>query len=194
MRRLSKTLTAAAVLLTLASLTACGGDGDTGGLDGIGGIGGTDGKASPPKAKDVASMVRFVNEHAVCKDLETEASAGGAARKSFAKLPEGTAGGVKERAFCEADRGEPIVLLVVSDMKKFTQGLKAKKAAGEDGVALVGANFAVVPDDGDTARALTTAGMLLASCDAEFNSKIPSGFTKSKGAVEGCVLTDFFPV
>ncbi|MFD6877200.1 MULTISPECIES: hypothetical protein [unclassified Streptomyces] len=191
MRRLSKSLTAAAALLALASLTACGGEGDTGGLDGIGAI---EGKSNLPKAKDVASMVRFVNEHAVCKDLETEASAGGAARASFAKLPEGTAGGVKERAFCEADRGEPIVLLVVSDMKKFTQGLKAKKAAGEDGVALVGANFAVVPDDGDTARALTTAGMLLASCDAEFNSKIPSGFTKSKGAVEGCVLTDFFPV
>ncbi|MEU6313467.1 hypothetical protein [Streptomyces sp. NPDC047014] len=181
--RLTKTLTAAAALIALTALTGCG-DGE-GALDeGIGG-------KKLPKAKDVAAMERFVNTYTVCKDLETEATAGEAAKDAFAKMP---AGGVKERAFCEAERGEPIVLLTVSDMKKFQKGLKEKVAAGQYGGALVGADFAVVPEATVTTRALKSSGLLILSCMPDFNSKIPSGYTKREGGVEGCVMTDYFPV
>ncbi|MFE9564092.1 hypothetical protein ACFYM0_23625 [Streptomyces sp. NPDC006487] len=185
--RLFKTLTVTTTaLLALTALTACGGDGDEAAT-------GTGGK-SLPKANDVASMERFVNQYAVCKDLETEASAGGAAREAFADLPEGSKGGVKERAFCEAERGEPIVMLAVSDMKKFVAGLKAKKEEGKDGVALVGADFAVLPSDGETSTALKNAGLIIASCDADYNSKIPSGYFKRESTAEGCIMTDYLPV
>ncbi|MGW7313862.1 hypothetical protein [Streptomyces sp. NPDC054854] len=43
------------------------------------------------------------------------------------------------------------------------------------------------------ARALTPAGVLLASRDPKFDSKIPTGYTQGKSAVEGCLLTDFLP-
>uniref|UniRef100_A0AAU2JTU7 Lipoprotein n=1 Tax=Streptomyces sp. NBC_00049 TaxID=2903617 RepID=A0AAU2JTU7_9ACTN len=182
--RLSRTLTAGAALVALATLTGCGEDGEA--------ATGTDGK-SLPKAKDVAAMVRFVNQYTVCKDLETEAKAGGSAKKAFAKLPEGSGNGVKERAFCEAERGQPIVMLTVSDMKKFVAGLKAKEDAGEDGVAMVGADFAIVPGDNGTSTALKASGLLIASCKADFNSKIPSGYLKREGLVQGCLMTDYFP-
>lgn len=194
--RLSRTLTAGAALIALASLTGCGGDGNAQVDSGIGSQPngkGESGGTSLPKAKDVAAMERFVNQYTVCKDLETEATAGGAAREAFEKLPQGAAGGVKERAHCEAERGQSIALLTVSDMKKFVQGLKAKQAAGEDGAALVGADFAVVPSDGDTMRALKPSGLLVASCNADFNRKIPSGYVKREGTVDGCVLTDYLP-
>ncbi|MGW0364341.1 hypothetical protein [Streptomyces sp. NPDC002990] len=188
--RLSRTLTAGAALVALASLTGCGGG--EGQVDA--GIGSQPTGPSLPKAKDVASMERFVNQYTVCKDLETEATAGEAARTAFETVPEGAGAGVKERAFCEAERGQPIVLLTVSDMKKFLLGLKAKEEAGKDGVALVGADFAVVPDDGGTVGALKSSGLLVASCKTDFNSKIPSGYIKREGTVQGCLMTDYFPV
>ncbi|WP_327254244.1 hypothetical protein [Streptomyces sp. NBC_01244] len=182
--RLFKTLTVTTTaLLALTALTACGGDSDE--------VATGSGGKSLPKANDVASMERFVNQYAVCKDLETEATAGGSAREAFADLPEGSKGGVKERAFCEAEKGDPIVLMAVSDMKKFVAGLKAKKAEGKEGMALVGADFAVVPSEAETSTALKSAGLLIASCDADFNSKIPSGYIKREGTVEGCILTDY---
>lgn len=186
--RLLKTLTVTTTaLLALTALTACGGDGDDQVATGSGG-------KSLPKAKDVASMERFVNQYALCKDLETEATAGGAAKEAFADLPEGSKGGVKERAFCEAERGEPIVMLTVSDMNKFVAGLKAKKDEGKDGLAMVGADFAIVPSEPETANALKSAGLLIVSCDADFNSKIPSGYIKRESNVDGCLKTDYFPV
>ncbi|WKV72686.1 hypothetical protein AW27_014820 [Streptomyces sp. PCS3-D2] len=182
--RQTRTLAAAAALVALTALTGCG-DGEAQ-QTGFGG-------KSLPKAKDVASMVRFINQHTVCKDLETEATAGGFAKSATKKLPNGAEGGVKERAFCESDQGDPMVLLVISDMKKFEQGLKAKKEAGEQGRALVGADFAVVPEDGETVTALTSAGMLIVSCDERLNSKIPSGYSKREASAKGCIRTDYIP-
>ncbi|MFJ3841394.1 hypothetical protein ACIPY6_38615 [Streptomyces sp. NPDC090054] len=187
--RLSRTLIAGAALVAVASLTGCGGDG---GGDVFGGP--LDGK-SLPKAKDIASMERFVNRYTVCKELETDATLGkhSEAAREFEGLPKGAQAGVKERAFCEADRGQPIALVAVSDMKKFLVASKASEDAGNDASALVGADFAVVPTDSDTSQALKSSGLLVASCNANFNSKIPSGYTKSENIVKGCVLTDYIP-
>ncbi|MFF5705204.1 hypothetical protein ACFY7H_22280 [Streptomyces sp. NPDC012794] len=85
--------------------------------------------------------------------------------------------------------------MAVSGMKKFQQALKANDSAGKEGdaVALVGADFAIVPTGGDTTLALKPSGLLVASCSATFNTKIPSGYTKNEGKIDGCVTTDYFP-
>ncbi|MFA7763038.1 hypothetical protein [Streptomyces sp. NRRL S-448] len=184
--RLSRTLTAGAALIALASLTGCAGDGEA--------AAGSGGK-SLPKAKDVAAMERFVNQYTPCTDLETNPPEGRHGGTEFEDLPKGAGAGVKEQMYCDADRGH-IALVAISDMKKFQQALKANDAAGKesDAVALVGVDFAVVPTEGDTARALKSSGLLVASCSAKFNSKIPSGYTKKEGKVEGCITTDYLPV
>ncbi|MFJ5808019.1 hypothetical protein [Streptomyces sp. NPDC093093] len=189
---MSRTLMAGAALIALASLTGCGGDGDAQVDAGIGSQpGGKDesGGKSLPKAKDVAAMERFVSQYTVCNDLETDATLGqySETASEFKDLPKGAEAGVKERAYCKAERAQPIALLTISDMKKFLQALKTDDDAG----ALVGADFAVVPTDDGTTRALASSGLLVASCNADFNSKIPSGYTKRESGVEGCVMTDY---
>ncbi|MFB7836228.1 hypothetical protein [Streptomyces sp. NPDC056056] len=179
--RLSRTLSATVAAAALTALTACGSNDDTGG-QGL------------PKAKDVAAMERFVSQYTVCKELRAENPSEQGNRSDFEDLPKGTGAGVKERAYCEADRGQPIALVAVSDMKKFVQALKANEQAGKDSTgALVGADFAVIPTDDTTTRALKAAGLLVASCDPTFNARIPSGYTKREGLVDGCVMTDFIP-
>ncbi|MDA5279938.1 hypothetical protein [Streptomyces sp. Isolate_45] len=181
--RLSRTFTAGAALIALASLTACGGDGDT--------LAGSGGK-SLPKAKDVAAMERFVNTYTSCTDLETYAPERKYGGNEFEDIPKGTEAGVKEKMYCDAETGH-IALVAISDMKKFQQALKANDAAEKQAVVLVGVDFAVVPNAGDTMRALKPSGLLVASCSAKFNSELPSGYTKTDGKVEGCILTDYFP-
>ncbi|MGW5847860.1 hypothetical protein ACWFQ8_07800 [Streptomyces sp. NPDC055254] len=196
--RLSRTLTAGAALIALASLTGCGGGGDAQVDSGIGdqpNVKGPSGGKSLPKAKDVAAMERFVSQYTVCKDLKTDATLGkySETASAFEDLPKGAEAGVKERAYCEAERGEPMALLTISDMQKFLRAAKANEDAGKDTAAMVGADFAVVPGDGDTLRALKPSGLLVASCNADFNRKIPSGYLKREGTVDGCVLTDYLP-
>ncbi|MFG2487641.1 hypothetical protein ACGFSI_33440 [Streptomyces virginiae] len=183
--RLSRTLTAGAALMALASLTGCGGGGEA--------AAGSGGK-SLPKAKDVAAMERFVNQYTPCTDLETNPPEGRHGGTQFEDVPKGAGAGVKEQMYCDADRGH-MALVAISDMKKFQQALKANDTAGKggDAAALVGVDFAIVPTDGDTMHALKSSGLLLASCSAEFNSEIPSGYTKNKGKVEGCITTDYLP-
>ncbi|RKT05409.1 hypothetical protein BX286_3405 [Streptomyces sp. 3211.6] len=186
--RLSRTLTAGAAVVALASLTGCGGGGEA--------EAGSGGK-SLPKAKDIAAMERFVSQYTTCKDLQPEAPLAkhSDTRREFANYPKEPGAGVREQAYCEAERGQPIALLGISDMKKFQQALKANADAekSEAAAALVGADFAVVPTDDDSTRALKSSGLLIASCDAKYNSKIPSGYLKREGAVEGCLLTDYLP-
>lgn len=181
--RLPQTLSATvAIAAALTALTACGTSEETAGGQGL------------PKAKDVAAMERFVSRYTVCKELRAEKPSAQKNRSDFEDLPMGAAAGVKERAYCEAERGEPIALVAVSDMKKFVQALKANEQAGKNSTgALVGQDFAVIPTDDDTTRALKTAGLLIASCDPKFNDRIPSGYTKRQGLVDGCVMTDFIP-
>ncbi|MGW6866140.1 hypothetical protein [Streptomyces sp. NPDC054901] len=137
-------------------------------------------------------MERFVNQYTACTDLETYPPDGQHGGKEFEDVPKGAEAGVKEQMYCEADRGD-IALVAISDMKKFQQALKANDAAEKQAVLLVGADFAVVPNAGDTARALKPSGLLTVSCSAKFNSEIPSGYTKTEGKVEGCILTDYLP-
>ncbi|MFG2667346.1 hypothetical protein ACGFY6_24280 [Streptomyces sp. NPDC048387] len=185
--RLSRTLTAGAAVVALASLTGCGGGGEA--------EAGSGGK-SLPKAKDVAAMERFVSQYTTCTDVQTNPpDAGhGSSGTAFEYLPKGAAAGVKEQAYCKSEGG-PIALVSISDMKKFQQAMKANEVAGEEkgAGALVGADFAVFTTSGDTTHALKSSGMLIASCHEAFNSKIPSGYIKRDGAVEGCVMTDYMP-
>lgn len=183
--RMSRTLTAAAALTALAALTGCGGEGDS--ETGSGG-------KSLPKAKDVAAMERFVNQYTQCNDLEKnppEERHGGTA---FEDVPKGAGAGVKEQVYCDAERGH-MALVAISDMKKFQQALKANAEAGKEGdaVALVGADFAVIPNEGGGLRALKSSGLLVASCNPKFNGDIPSGYVKRDAKVEGCILTDYLP-
>ncbi|MFG3001870.1 hypothetical protein [Streptomyces sp. NPDC048340] len=182
--RLSRTLTAGSVLITLVSLTGCGsGEAEAGG-----------GGKTLPKAKDVAAMERFVSQYTTCRDLNTNPPEGRHGGTMFEDVPKGAGAGVKEQVYCKSEGG-PIALVAISDMKKFQQALKANDAAGKDAAAaaLVGADFAVVPTGGDTTLALKPSGLLIASCSAKFSSKIPSGYTKNEGKVEGCITTDYFP-
>ncbi|MFF4328249.1 hypothetical protein ACFYZT_17230 [Streptomyces sp. NPDC001591] len=183
--RLSRTLTAGAAVVALASLTGCGGGGEA--------EAGSGGK-SLPKAKDVAAMERFVSQYTTCRDVRTTPPVKEHADSAleFDYVPKGSGAGVKEQAYCKSENG-PIALVVVSDMKKFQQAMKANEAAGtEKGAsALVGEDFAVVPTSGATTQALKTSGLLIATCHASFISEIPSGYTKRDGGVEGCVMTDY---
>ncbi|MGW7098407.1 hypothetical protein [Streptomyces sp. NPDC054838] len=195
--RLSKSLTAGAALVALVALTGCGGG--SGGGDGDGrpadaASGGKPAGKSLPKAKDVASMERFVSQYTTCGDLETDATLGqySETAEKFEGLPKGADAGVKERAYCKGQRG-PIAMLAVSDMKRFLLAIKANEAAGKKTILLVGADFAVVPTGSDDTRAMKPSGLLVASCNAAFNSKLPSGYSKTESAVEGCVTTDYIP-
>ncbi|MEV7519493.1 hypothetical protein [Streptomyces sp. NPDC091371] len=183
--RLTRTLTAGAALIALASLTGCGGDGEA--------VAGGGGK-SLPKAKDMAAMERFVNQYTPCTELTKYAPDAQHGGKQFEDVPKGAGAGVKEQMYCNAERGD-MALVAISDMKKFQQALKANDAAGKDGdaVALVGVDFAVVPNANEPSRALKSSGMLVASCSAKLNAEIPSGYLKREGTVEGCIMTDYFP-
>ncbi|MGE7390860.1 hypothetical protein ACQKM2_35835 [Streptomyces sp. NPDC004126] len=182
--RMPRTLTASAALIALASLTGCGSEeAETG-----------SGGKTLPKAKDVAAMERFVNQYTECSDLETNAPEERHGGTAFENVPKGAGAGVKEQVYCDAEKGH-MALVSISDMKKFQQALKANAEAGKEGdaIALVGADFAVIPNEGGGLRQLKSSGLLVASCDPTFNSKIPSGYMKRDAKVKGCILTDYLP-
>lgn len=195
--RLAKTLTAAATaVLALTALTGCGGDADTGGddLGGGAGISGISGGAPKeggapkdgpdlPSAGDMASIAKFVNQHAQCNNLQPFDDEGSGLFEKEAKDP---AFAIKERAVCHDGTHNVITLLAISDMAKF-------QAANRDGKkyeAVVGKDFAVVPEGDSTVTALMAAKMLLLTCDAN-DYQIPSGYKQLKGLAEGCVMTDY---
>ncbi|MCY0961744.1 hypothetical protein [Streptomyces sp. H27-H5] len=173
--RLSRTLMAGAALIALASLTGCGGDGDAGG-------GGSTGDLGLPAAGDMASIEKFVNQHAQCNNLRPSDDEGSGLLEKEAADP---AWAIKERAVCDDGSHQTITLLAISDMAKF----QAANNAGKKYEALVGKNFAVVPEGDTTVQALMNAKMLLLVCKGGY--EIPSGYAQHKGSAEGCILTDY---
>ncbi|MGW0364340.1 hypothetical protein [Streptomyces sp. NPDC002990] len=173
--RLSRTLTAGAALVALASLTGCGGGGD-----------GTTDDLGLPSAGDIASIEKFINQHAQCKNLMGE-DEGEGLLEDEAKDP---AWAIKERAVCKDASNRVITLLAISDMAKFQATNRKAVANNKDAEVLVGKNFAVVPVGDHTVKALMDAKMLLLTCNPD-NYKIPGGYKQHKGLAEGCVLTDY---
>lgn len=172
--RLSKTLTAAAALIALASLTGCGGNDEAGG--------GSTSDLGLPAAGDMASIEKFINQHAQCNNVRPFDDEGTGLLEKEAADP---AWAIKERAVCDDGSHQTITLLAISDMAKF----QATNVAGKKYEALVGKNFAVVPEGDTTVKALMDAKMLLLVCKGDY--EIPSGYKQHKGLAEGCILTDY---
>ncbi|WP_329219482.1 hypothetical protein OG352_23270 [Streptomyces sp. NBC_01485] len=195
--RIKRALAIGATLVALTGTAGCGGDD---GNDKSGG-GGDKSSASAgsteqatgsglPKASDMASIAYYLNKYTPCLDLATgddydanhdaDSSAWGADEAADPSWS------IKERGVCTDGSGHPIALLSVQDMAKFQAAVK------KDGSEfLVGQDFAVVPV-GDTARqGLQKSDLRFLTCDADFS--VPSGFTKEAAAVDGCVLSNYFP-
>ncbi|MFE9564093.1 hypothetical protein ACFYM0_23630 [Streptomyces sp. NPDC006487] len=192
--RLSRTLAATATaVLVLAALTGCGGDAGESGEDLGGGAGISGGApkddgapkdgADLPSAGDMASIEKFINQHAQCNNLQPFDEDGSGLFEEEAKDP---AFAIKERAVCHDGSHNVITLLVISDMAKF----QAANRDGEKFEVIVGKNFAVVPEGDNTVTALVAAKMLLLTCDPN-DYQIPSGYKQLKGLAEGCVMTDY---
>ncbi|WP_405491514.1 hypothetical protein [Streptomyces sp. NBC_00096] len=175
--RLSKSITAGAALVALVALTGCGGGGDKGSS------GPSKDDLGLPAAGDMASIEKFINQHAKCTNLRPVDEEGKGLLEKEAKDP---AWAIKERAVCDDGSRQTITLLSISDMAKF----QATNRAGKKYEALVGKNFAVVPTDDGTVKALMNAKMLTLTCDPD-GYQIPSGYKQHKGLVEGCILTDY---
>ncbi|MGW0946079.1 hypothetical protein ACWD4O_26570 [Streptomyces sp. NPDC002623] len=194
--RIKRALAIGATLVALTAVGACGGGDDkdkSGGDEKSSASAGSTEQAagsSLPKASDMASIAYYLNKYTPCLDLSTgkeydanhdsENSAWGADEAADPSW------GIKERGVCTDESGHPIALLSVEDMEKFQTAVK------KDGSEfLVGQDFAVVPV-GDTARqGLQKSELRFLTCDADFSA--PSGFTKEAAAVDGCVLSDYFP-
>ncbi|MFD9109273.1 hypothetical protein [Streptomyces bottropensis] len=156
-----------AALTTLVLLTGCGED------DPMANLG-------LPSASDMASLANLINEHAACRDLEAD-PADWDYMKDEARNP---AWGIKERAHCEDEYGDDITLLLIDDMQKFQkQSAKAKDSWQ------IGQNFAVAPVNGETIHQLADSKMLALSCTPDLT--VPSGYKKTDGLVDGCVMTDY---
>ncbi|SEQ67010.1 hypothetical protein SAMN04487983_100737 [Streptomyces sp. yr375] len=195
--RIKRALAIGATLVALTGAAGCGGDDG----DGKSAGGGDKSSASAdstgqttgsglPKASDMASIAYYLNKYTPCLDLATgsDYDANHDADNSAWGADEAAdpSWGIKERGVCRDESRHPIALLSVQDMEKFQTAVK------KDGSEfLVGQDFAVVPV-GDTARqALQKSGLKFLTCDADFS--VPSGFTKEPAAVDGCVLSDYFP-
>lgn len=92
--------------------------------------------------------------------------------------------GIKERAVCWDAKRMGVTLMSVDDMKSFQTQARRQSADWY----LLGEDFAVTGGPATTAD-LRGSGLLALVCDPE--TQIPSGYTKEKGLVDGCTLTDF---
>ncbi|MGW0752989.1 hypothetical protein [Streptomyces sp. NPDC002587] len=178
--RLSRTLTAGAALIAFASLTGCGGDSD----GGSGGKGATD-DLGLPAAGDIASIEKFVNQHATCSNLRTDDEG----KQHWETLAKDPAWAIKERALCDDGANQRVTLLAISDMAKFQAANRKASEGGKNNKALIGKDFAVVAEGDDTGQALIKAKMLVLTCSGD--DQIPGGFKQHKGLAEGCILTDY---
>ncbi|MFC8507008.1 hypothetical protein ACFU3J_09720 [Streptomyces sp. NPDC057411] len=141
--------------------------------------------AGLPAAGDMAAIEKLVASHTMCSDLRTD---GGGAMGDEAKDP---AWAISERGVCGDDDRDTVTLVAVSDMEKFQQANKAAAAKGKGVRVLLGQNFALVPGDPKTAKALMASDVLLFTCEKGF--KVPDGYRNEKLLVDGCALTDYLP-
>ncbi|MER6158749.1 hypothetical protein ABT147_24885 [Streptomyces sp. NPDC001868] len=202
--RIKRALTIGALLLVSASVTACDGDDDkskasekasaeAGNKEGGGKTSGGEASGGLPSASDMASIEYFLNQHAACLDLQTgkEYDASTQAERYSAWLEEDQSTdpvwAIKDRAVCMDQYDHPNTLLLISDMKQFQTTMKDKGYSG----ILIGKDFAVYPQDDQTALALRTSGLNYLACDPEF--KVPSGYEQKPAQVDGCVVTTYIP-
>ncbi|MFE7761843.1 hypothetical protein [Streptomyces sp. NPDC057438] len=200
--RIKRALTVGALLLMSTSVAACGGDDEaekpSGKASAEAGKGSEEstGEKQPddlPSASDMASIEYFLNQHAACLDLQTgkEYDASTQADRYAAWLEEDQSTdpvwAIKDRAVCMDQYDHPNTLLLISDMKQFQTTMKEKGYSG----ILIGKDFAVYPQDDQTATALRTSGLKYLACDPEF--EVPSGYEKKPAQADGCVVTTYIP-
>lgn len=192
--RLRSTVAVGAAILALAAVSGCGSDegGGTGNAgDGYGQSAGSGGHLrdaepiGPPSAATMADIETFVSQRTTCTDLHVKAKDDDDEDDPEAEST-GRLWGIKERAVCWDAKGNGVTLMSIDDMKNFQAQAAKRGPAGY----LVGKDFAVT--GGPTTRAdLKDSGLLALLCDPEAQAEIPSGYTKEKGLVDACVLTDF---
>ncbi|GAA3083122.1 hypothetical protein GCM10020000_81490 [Streptomyces olivoverticillatus] len=198
--RINQALAAAAVLLSLSSVTACE---DTGHKS-PGGTGGSTGPAQqagpapqtgPPSARSLDEARKYVSQYASCENLGTDAE--------DKRLRSGTVKGVgepvTEAGACSDRSGHGAIgLYLTPDMKKFQaayqQRVMDRIAAGKPTYGLysrvfVGKDFVAEPSATATAKALAKSGMRILTCNPTFG--VPQGYKKEKALVDSCVLSDF---
>ncbi|MEU5280367.1 hypothetical protein AB0G87_28595 [Streptomyces asoensis] len=195
--RIKRALAIGATLVAFTAVAGCGGDDDKGdgGTGGkspaasSSGVTGQDAGGGLPKAADLASIAYYVNKHTSCLDLKTgadyDANHDGDRTAWGADEASDPAWGIKERGVCSDGAGDPLALLSLADMKKFQTAAKANNEQ-----FLVGQDFAVVPVGDQAIQELQKSELLFLTCDPDFSA--PSGFQKSPGLVDGCVLSNYF--
>ncbi|MGW6063055.1 hypothetical protein [Streptomyces sp. NPDC055189] len=181
-------------VLALAAVSGCGseeGGGRNSAADGSGygqsaGSGGRLMDTEPkgrPGAATMADIETFVSQRTTCTDLHMEDKDYDDEDDPDAESA-GKLWGIQERAVCWDAQRNGVTLMSVDDMKSFQTQARKRGPAGY----LLGENFAV--QGGPTTRTgLKGSGLLALVCDPE--TEIPSGYTKEKGLVDGCTLTDF---
>ncbi|WP_159327747.1 hypothetical protein [Streptomyces tendae] len=187
-------VTVVAAVLALTAVGGCGDDEDGGGSTGVGGGGygqsaGSGGRLMDtepqgrPSAPTMADIEAFVSARTTCTDLHMED-----VDSDYEDDPEaeqtGKLWGIKERAVCWDAKRMGVTLMSVDDMKSFQTQARRQ----ESDWYLLGEDFAVTGGPTTTAD-LRGSGLLTLLCDPE--TQIPSGYTKEKGLVDGCTLTDF---
>jgi hypothetical protein len=194
--RIKQALAIGATLVALTAVTGCGSDDDkdkgSGGKSpaaSSSGSTGQDAGGGLPKAADLASIAYYVNKYTSCLDLKTGAdydvNHDGDKAAWGADEAADPSWGIKERGVCSDGSGAPVALLSIADMKKFQTAAKAKNEK-----FLVGQDFAVIPIGSQAIQELHKSELLFLTCDPDFSA--PSGFQKSPGLVDGCVLSNYF--
>ncbi|OEJ30594.1 hypothetical protein [Streptomyces subrutilus] len=190
--RIKRTLTAAVLLTSLTTLTACEDARPSRSATVPPGVAGP----SAPAPSSLAEAQKYVQRYASCEEMGTEP---GDSRLPLTDLTTVGKWSVSERGVCtdRTERGE-IIFYMASDMKEFQAGYKQrvmdKIAAGSGTYGLnsrvfVGENFAVTPTETKTALALAASELRVLTCNPTF--AVPEGYEKEAALVEGCVLSDF---
>ncbi|MGX1480946.1 hypothetical protein RKD45_000022 [Streptomyces griseus] len=192
--RLRNVIAVGAAVLVLTTVSGCGSDeggekSSAAGGDGYGQSAGSGGRLMDtetngrPSAGTMADIETFVSQRTTCTDLHPEDKDSDHEDDPDAESV-GELWGIKERAVCWDIKRNGVTLISINDMKNFQTQAEKHGPAGY----LLGEDFAIT--GGPTTRAnLKDSGLLALVCAPE--TEIPSGYTKEKGLVDGCTLTDF---